>query len=332
MRRTVGLFCLFVVLCYSSRNLLGQVNTASLSGLVTDSSGSAMAGVRVRSLNRSTGYTREVVTDRSGYYTLPNLPIGSYVVAVQGDGFTKTDEDVELNVGSKARRDFTLRIKTLQQAITVNENGSGSLSRDDASLSTVIDQNTIANTPLYLRNWDDLLRTVPGVQISRYTEQAGSSAPGRTGDFNVNGVHSLQNNFILDGVDNNTFSENVQELSTEAAHPSVDVIQQFNIITNPYSSEYGRSPGAVVSINTKGERTQFMERSMSTSATATSMRTITFQIDMGSGGRRTTITSLVRVSGDRSSMTGCFTFSTMRGHGYGKVCLARRRFRFRMNE
>ena len=252
MRRAIGLFSLFVVLCYNCGNVLGQANTASLSGLVTDSSGIAMAGIHVSSLNRLTGYSREAVTDHSGYYTLPNMPIGSYTVAVQWEGFVKTDESVELSVGSKARRDFTLRIKTFQQAITVNERSDNGLSPDDASISTIIDQNTIANTPLYLRNWDDLLRTVPGVQISRYTEQAGSSAPGRTGDFNVNGVHSLQNNFVLDGVDNNTFSENVQELSTEAAHPSVDVIQQFNVITNPYSSEYGRSPGAVVSINTKG--------------------------------------------------------------------------------
>ena len=102
---------------------------------------------------------------------------------------------------------------------------------------------TIYDTPLFLRNWDDLLRTVPGVQISRYTQQSGDTSAGRTGDFNVNGVHSLQNNFILDGIDNNTFSENVQELSTESAHPSVDVISEFNVITNPYSAEYGRSAG-----------------------------------------------------------------------------------------
>jgi len=248
MRRAIGLFSLFVVLFYfyCCGNLLGQVNTASLSGLVMDSSGSPMAGVHVKSLNQSTGYSREATTDRSGYYTLSNMPIGSYTVEVEGEGFARTDESVELNVGSKARRDFTLRIKPLQQVIKVNEADNSRLSLDDASLSTVIDQNTIANTPLYLRNWDDLLRTVAGVQISRYTEQAGSSAPGRTGDFNVNGVHSLQNNFILDGIDNNTFSENVQELSTEAAHPSVDVIQQFNIITNPYSSEYGTKGGTDV--------------------------------------------------------------------------------------
>src|ERR1700727_2908655 len=167
MRRAIGLFSLFVVLCCGCGNVLGQVNTASLSGLVTDSSGSAMAGIHVSSLNRSTGYSREAVTDHSGYYTLRDMPIGSYTVAVQWEGFVKTDENVELSVGSKARRDFTLRIKTFQQAITVNERSDSGLSPDDASISTIIDQNTIANTPLYLRNWDDLLRTVPGVQISR---------------------------------------------------------------------------------------------------------------------------------------------------------------------
>src|SRR5580698_3533680 len=254
MRRAIVLFSLllFFPLC-SSKILFSQVNTASLSGLVTDMSGSAIAGVAVKTQNLMTGYTREVTTDHSGYYTLLNMPIGSYVVTVTEDGLSEAEESVELDVGSKSRRDFTLQVKMLRQLIRVQENGaSSSISPDDASIGTVVDQNTIANTPLYLRNWDDLLRSVPGVQISRYTEQAGNTASGRTGDFNVNGVHSLQNNFILDGIDNNTFSENVQELSTEAAHPSVDVIQQFNVITNPYSAEYGRNPGAVVSINTKG--------------------------------------------------------------------------------
>ncbi len=254
MRRAIVLFSLllFFSLC-GSEILFSQVNTASLSGLVTDMSGSAIAGVDVKTQNLMTGYTREVTTDRSGYYTLLNMPIGSYVVTVTENGLSEAEESVELDVGSKSRRDFTLQVKMFQQLIRVQENGdSNTMSPDDASIGTVVDQNTIANTPLYLRNWDDLLRSVPGVQISRYTEQAGNTASGRTGDFNVNGVHSLQNNFILDGIDNNTFSENVQELSTEAAHPSVDVIQQFNIITNPYSAEYGRNPGAVVSINTQG--------------------------------------------------------------------------------
>ncbi|AEU37724.1 TonB-dependent receptor [Granulicella mallensis] len=252
MRRALNLLLPGILLsCCSFSILFAQVNTAGLSGHVADTSGAAMADIHVKTLNRATGYLREMSTDRSGYYTFLNMPIGSYTVTVEENGFATAIDSVELNVGGKSRRDFTLRLQTVNQVIEVREDNS-SLSPDDASISTLVDQDVIANTPLYLRNWDDLLRAVPGVQISRYTEQAGSSAPGRTGDFNVNGVHSLQNNFILDGIDNNTFSENVQELSTEVAHPSVDVIQQFNIITNPYSAEYGRSPGAVVSINTKG--------------------------------------------------------------------------------
>jgi Carboxypeptidase regulatory-like domain/TonB-dependent Receptor Plug Domain len=251
--RCVSIFlCLFALSCFSALRLsLAQVNTSSLSGRVTDASGSAMPGVYIKTFNLATGYLRNVFTDRAGYYTFVDVPIGSYSITAEESGFSKAQENVELHIGEKARRDFMLNMGAVQQVIEVRENQS-SLSPNDASIGMIVDQDAIANTPLYLRNWDDLLRTVPGVQISRYTEQAGNTASGRTGDFNVNGIHSLQNNFILDGIDNNTFSENVQELSTEAAHPSVDVIQQFNIITNPYSAEYGRSPGAVVSVNTKG--------------------------------------------------------------------------------
>lgn len=252
VRRVICGLTLFVLLCCCGGNFLfAQVDTSSLSGLVVNPLGAPMANVQVKALNASTGYAREVSTDRSGYYTFANMPIGSYAIAAEENGFSTAEESVELDVGEKARRDFTLQVGTVRQVVEVRED-LGSLSPNDASIGAVVEQDTIANTPLYLRNWDDLLRTVPGVQISRYTEQTGNSAAGRTGDFNVNGVHSLQNNFILDGIDNNTFSENVQELSTEAAHPSVEVIQQFNIITNPYSAEYGRSPGAVVSVNTKG--------------------------------------------------------------------------------
>lgn len=249
---TICRFGLVFLICGCAWSFLfGQVDTSSLSGMVANPLGLPMADVQVKASNTATGYTREVSTDRSGYYTFAIMPVGRYTVTAEESGFSTVEESVELDVSEKARRDFSLQLGTIQQVVEVREDRGG-LSPNDASIGTAVEQDTIANTPLYLRNWDDLLRTVPGVQISRYTEQAGNSAAGRTGDFNVNGVHSLQNNFILDGIDNNTFSENVQELSTEAAHPSVEVIQQFNIITNPYSAEYGRSPGAVVSIDTKG--------------------------------------------------------------------------------
>jgi hypothetical protein len=234
---------------------LAQVNTASLSGLVTDASGGALPNVTVTATGSATGYLRTVKTDAAGYYSFQNLPIGQYRVRVEAPGFSVDQEDVTLNVAEKGRRDFSLQVGSDQQTVQVQGQAT-ELSPDDASIGTVVGQQVIEQTPLYLRNWDDLLRTVPGVQISRFTQQSGSTSAGRTGDFNVNGIHSLQNNFILDGIDNNTFSENVQELSTESAHPSVDVISEFNIITNPYSAEYGRAPGAAVSVNTKSGTNQ----------------------------------------------------------------------------
>jgi hypothetical protein len=115
----------------------------------------------------------------------------------------------------------------------------------------------ISDMPSQGRNWDDLLGGIPGVQADRYSEQGGATANGRTGGANVHGVRSLQNNFVLDGVDNNSISENVQELTTQVARPSVDSIQEFKVSTNPYSAENGRSPGALISVTTKGGGNDF---------------------------------------------------------------------------
>lgn len=233
-----------------------QVNTGTLSGQVTDSSSAAVPNAMLTMKDNATGYSRQVKSASDGNYIFPDLPIGEYKLVVEASGFQSQAEAETISVGVRSRSDIQLRVGSENQTVEVSA-GTNELSRDDASISTLVTQATIADTPLFLRNWDDLLRSVPGVQINRYTNQSGATSAGRTGDFNVNGVHTLQNNFILDGIDNNTFSENVQELSTEAAHPSVDVISEFNVITNPYSAEYGRAPGAVVSVNTRSGSNAF---------------------------------------------------------------------------
>ena len=227
-----------------------QVNTGTLSGEVSDATGAVIPNARLTITDNNTGYAREATSSGDGNYIFPDLPIGQYTITVEANGFQTQRGSATIDVGVRSRSDFHLQVGSAGQTVEVTASESA-LSRDDASVGTIVTQETIKDTPLYLRNWDDLLRTVPGVQINRYTNQSGATSAGRTGSFNVNGVHSLQNNFILDGIDNNTFSENVQELSTESAHPSVDVIYEFNVITNPYSAEYGRAPGAVVSVNTR---------------------------------------------------------------------------------
>jgi len=236
-------------ICLIAVSLNAQVNTGTLSGIVTDPSGAVVAGADVTVKSAETGYIRTTKSLGAGDYTLPELPIGNYTLTAAYRGFSRLEEQVNIGVGERIRLDLHLAVGSTDQTVEVTSAGV-ELQRDDASIGTLVTTDLISETPLYLRNWDDLLRTVPGVQIARFTNQSGATSAGRTGDFNVNGVHSLQNNFILDGIDNNTFSENVQELSSEAAHPSVDVISEFNVITNPYSAEYGRGPGAVVSVNT----------------------------------------------------------------------------------
>ena len=239
------------LVCAAAHVLLGQGTDATLSGIVTDPSHAAVTNAKVTARNKSTNLSQVVTTDGSGAFSFLNLPIGPYIVTVEQQGFNSAAVEITLETAQKARQDIELQVGQSQQSITV-ESSTQQLSTQDASLGDVINNNTVADTPLYLRNWDDLLRLVPGVQSNRYTDQSGATSAGRTGSFNVHGVHSLQNDFILDGIDNNTFSENVQELSTQASRPSVDTIQEFKVITNPYSAEYGRSPGAAVVVSTKG--------------------------------------------------------------------------------
>ena len=256
MRDSIFRYAVPLLLAAGAMCVQAQVNTASLSGLATDPNGAALPHVTVVATDQDTGYKRTVQTDDAGAYSMQDLPIGQYTITVSDSGFATMQEQLTLTVGQRAREDFKLQVGSTQQTVNV-QSEAPLLSPDDASVGEVIGSVTIEQTPLALRNWDDLLRIVPGVQIARFTQQSGATSAGRVGDFNVNGVHSLQNDFILDGIDNNTFSENVQELSTESAHPSVDTIAEFNTITNPYSAEYGRSPGAVVSVNTKAGSNQF---------------------------------------------------------------------------
>jgi hypothetical protein len=254
LRIIASLLVLYVILAVQGS---AQVNTASLTGLITDPAGSILANAAVKVKNRATSVESSTTTDASGYYTFASLPVGAYTLEVELQGFKKAvHENVNLEVGQKARLDFTLDVGALTETVSVAM-APPTLSTQEASPGGVVENRMITDMPLSSRNWDDLLMGVPGVQADRYTEQGGGTANGRTGGANVHGVRSLQNNFVLDGVDNNSISENVQELTTQVARPSVDSIQEFRVSTNPYSAENGRSPGALISVTTKGGGNDF---------------------------------------------------------------------------
>src|SRR5689334_6784262 len=256
MRRIVACAAIVSALILFSSLAEAQADRATLSGFVRDSSGAVLPGATVSVTNTATGVLQEQTTSETGNYLIVNLIPGPYRVEISLSGFKKFTQAVPLEVAQRARIDATLEVGSVQEAVVV-VGTSPVLNTSDNMLGAVIPQSQVANLPLAIRNWDDLLALVPGVQGDRYTEQGGGTSFGRTGGINVHGARALQNNFLLDGVDNNSISENVQELTSQVSRPSVDAIQEFKVVTSPYSAEYGRSPGAAVSVSTKSGTNDF---------------------------------------------------------------------------
>ncbi len=241
----------------ASSTATAQVDTASLTGLVADTNGAAIPGAHVTAVNQATNISTATVTGGDGYYTLTNLRPGPYTISVEQNGFKReTRTGVQLSVDQRARLDFTVSVGQVSEAVTVTSE-SLALQREDASLGNVVDNRRITTLPLLQRSWDDLLPQVAGTQGDPYTEQSGGTASGRTGAVNIHGIRSLMNNFILDGQDNNSISENVQELSTQVSRPSVDAISEFKVITSQYSADTGRAAGGVISVTTKSGTNDF---------------------------------------------------------------------------
>jgi hypothetical protein len=227
-----------------------QVERASLTGTARDASEAILPGVTVKVRNVDTNVTSETVTDESGTYRALALLPGQYEIEASLSGFQTSRRLVELQVGQRARVDLTLTLGGVAEEVEVLAE-TPVLNTETAMIGTVVNQMEVSKLPLAIRNWDDLLALVPGVQSDRYTEQSGGTSAGRTGGVSVHGNRSLQNNFLLDGVANNSFSTNVQELSTQISRPSVDAIGEFKVVTSPFTAEYGWAPGAAVIVSTK---------------------------------------------------------------------------------
>jgi hypothetical protein len=250
------LLTVLLFLC-AGLSVSAQIDSAFLSGTIKDGNNANVAAARVSLKNIATNLSLETTTGEDGNYTFANVRPGIYQVTVEQAGFKRESvNEFQLSVGQRARLDFTLMVGQVTEAVNVTSE-SVVLQKDDASLGNVVDNQRITTLPLLQRSWDDLLTQVAGTQGDPYTEQSGGTASGRTGAVNIHGARALTNNFILDGQDNNSISENVQELSTQIARPSVDAIGEFKVITSQYSADTGRSAGGVISVTTKSGSNSF---------------------------------------------------------------------------
>lgn len=257
MRRTVmNAVASLIVLLLCASGAFAQVDRATLTGIVRDPSTASVPRANVTVTSLATGVATSAMTTVEGTYLIANLLPGEYLVQVEAQGFQRYEQTVQVEVGARARLDLSLALGSIGETVKV-AGVTPLVNTENAVLGTVVDRNEVSKLPLAIRNWDDLLSLVPGVQSDRYTEQAGGTSSGRTGGVSVHGNRSLQNNFLLDGVANNSFSTNVQELTTQISRPSVDAIDEFKVVTSPYAAEYGWSPGAAIIVNTKSGTNQF---------------------------------------------------------------------------
>ena len=250
----VWAFTAVVLVCATTA--WAQVDRATLTGVVRDASDAVIPNARVTVTSLATNVASTATTSNAGVYLVVNLMPGEYLVQAEANGFQRYEQTVSLELGARSRLDLSLALGSIGETVKV-EGVTPLLSTESAVVGTVVDTMEVDRLPLAIRNWDDLLAMVPGVQSDRYTEQAGGTSAGRTGGISVHGNRSLQNNFLLDGVANNSFSTNVQELTTQLSRPSVDAIDEFKVVTSPYAAEYGWAPGAAIIVNTKSGTSQF---------------------------------------------------------------------------
>ncbi len=230
-------------------SLAAQAVTGTIIGVITDSTGAVMPGASVTLTNTGTGLTRIVITDSNGEYTAPSLPTGKYTVKAELSGFkTVTTPDVALGVDQKFRVNMRLEIGAVEESITVT--GASPLVQTSSSeLGTTVNEEQIQTLPLNGRNFVNLTRTVPGVVRGipgANIDGAGSLAWRASASFSANGQRPRDNNYMLDGVDNNE-----TWLQTVVLFPSVDALDEFKLQTSTYSAEFGRSLGGVVNLQIK---------------------------------------------------------------------------------
>jgi carboxypeptidase family protein len=240
---------LVVVASLLPRLAAAQAVTGTILGTVSDTTGAAVPGATVTLTNLGTGLTRSMVTDSSGEYTVPSLPTGKYRLVAELPGFrTVTMPDIDLGVDQHLRFNVQLSIGTVSETVTVS--GSSPLVQISTSeLGTTVSEEQIKTLPLNGRNFVNLTRTVPGVVRGipgANIDGAGSLAWRASASFSANGQRPRDNNYMLDGVDNNE-----TWLQTVVLFPSVDALDEFKLQTSTYSAEFGRSLGGVVNLQIK---------------------------------------------------------------------------------
>lgn len=239
------LLLLVLLLFGQAYSAVAQQDQGAITGNVTDPTGASIPNASVTLTNVETGLVLNVTSDNSGNYTFSPIKIGNYKVTATAPGFsTTTQNNIRVDVQSRAEVNLKLSTGVATTTVEVTE-APPLLQTQEASTGQVIQAKTINDTPLNGRNWVFIAQLTAGVAPA-----SGARGQGK-GDFNANGQRAEQNNFILDGVDNNTNVVDFLNGASFVVRPPPDALAEFKVQTGAYSAEFGHSAGAVVNASIK---------------------------------------------------------------------------------
>jgi hypothetical protein len=232
-----------------------QAVTGTILGTVKDTTGAVVPGATVTVTNTGTGFSRSVVSDRNGEYNAPSIPTGTYSVTAEITGFKKVSKtNIHVGVDQRVRIDVGLELGAMEEVVEIQAE-TPLLNTASSDLGTTVVEEQIRALPLNGRNFVVLTRTVPGVTRGNpgsNIDGAGSLAWRASASFSANGQRSRDNNYMLDGVDNNE-----TWLQTVVIFPSIEALDEFKLQTSTYSAEFGRSLGGVVNLQIKSGTNEY---------------------------------------------------------------------------
>ena len=248
---------LLIALC--GANARAQYEDGSLTGTIHDATGAAVPNASVTVTNINTANAIKVNSNGSGDYQVPSLRVGVYNIEAVAPGFTRTEaKDITITVAGRQRIDLTLKIGNADATTVEVSDVSLQLETETSERGLEVSEYQTESLPLVSRNYSDLLALVSG---SRQAPTAATTTAVtslvRSGSYNVNGLRSMFNNFLLDGMDNNAYGESNQGFDNQIIQPPPDSISQFQVVTNNESAEYGRSAGATINVATRSGTNRF---------------------------------------------------------------------------